>query len=636
MNEPRGEQLGRYQLIKRLAGGGMAEVYLARFAGAAGFERDVVLKRIRPDLATSAEFVRMLLDEARIAATLHHPNLVQAFDVEEVEGEYFIAMEYLDGIDLRNVQAILEQRDEMMPLENALHIGAGLAAGLEHAHQKTDAQGRPLRIVHRDVSPHNVLLTREGVVKLVDFGIAKSANRQTETSHGGLKGKLGYMSPEQVRGEALDSRSDLFSLGIILYELTTGSYLYAGRSEYQILYEIAEGQVEPPSNIDPEYPPELERILLKVLTKDPENRYASAGELQADLEEFAAKRALSLSSRSLARLVVEFADEHAAAGRDEKTFTPWVANLALKAGAAELSLEEALSSLDEGSLPSISDEEPTRVDTPRPAEPSGKGRPPWNDEIGLADTQKAPSLEEALDALGAIPGADVQADIDATAELRSGRRGLWIATLVLALAVVALGYWVATIEPEPEPEPPPPPEEPPAGTVDIAGSPEGAGVWLHLGETPAQSVPLSTRAPHQLRVELAGHAPRDLTVLPSRWAERRGEIGVWVNAELEPSPDGPGPAANRVPGPPEDDGFAATVSGEGTIHVASEPEGADVWLLVGLLPDVSLGNVRADQGYRVRVAKPGFEPRSLDVQPEAFEPSDEGARASFEVELERR
>jgi tRNA A-37 threonylcarbamoyl transferase component Bud32 len=616
--------LGRYRLIRRLAGGGMAEVYLARFTGAAGFERDVVLKRIRPELAQSDDFVRMLLDEARIAATLHHPNIVQAFDVEEAGGEYFIAMEYLDGIDLRHVQLILEERDELIPLDIALHICAGLAAGLEHAHAKTDVEGRPLRIVHRDVSPHNVLLTRDGGVKLVDFGIAKAENRQTETLHGGLKGKLGYMSPEQVRNEELDHRSDLFSLGIILYELTTGTYLYAGKSEYELLNEIAEGAITPPSQIDPEYPPELERVLMKALAKDREDRYGSAGELHADLEAFAQGHGLSLSVRSLAKLVVELAAVHARARRESSTFTPWVANLAMKAGAEELSLDEVLGSLEGGAPP--------------PGLAPGAG----GSELALADTQRSTSLGEALDSLAADsvgsaqPAIATAGEVDVGAELRSGRRGLWLLTLLFAVAAAALGYRLLSHEPAPAPEPPPPPEAPPAGVLEISGAPEGAGVWLYLGETPTQSLPLSTRVPHQLRIELEEHAPRDVSVLPSRWAERRGEIGVWVTTELEPRRGGPGAAAHRVPGAPEDDGFEPSVSGEGSIHVVSSPEGADVWLLVGLLPEVSLANVRADHDFRVRVARPGFKPRVLDVSPDDFEEDDdEGLRARFEITLER-
>jgi serine/threonine protein kinase len=636
MKEPRGAQLGRYRLIRRLAGGGMAEVYLARFAGAAGFERDMVLKRIRPELAQSPDFVRMLLDEARIAATLHHPNIVQAFDVEEVGGEYFIAMEYLDGIDLRNVQLILEERGELLPLENALHICAGLAAGLEHAHTMRDDEGRPLRIVHRDVSPHNVLLTRGGGVKLVDFGIAKSENRQTQTLHGGLKGKLGYMSPEQVRGEDIDHRSDLFSLGIILFELTTGTYLYSGRSEYDLLHQIAEGDIQPPSRVDPAYPPALEELVMKALAKDRDERYGSAGEIHADLEAFARDRGLSLSVRSLAGLVGELAEVHARTRRESGTFTPWVANLAMKAGAEELSLDEALDSLE--------DADPGRAPTP----PTG---------LGLADTQRAPSLGEALESLAAESGGvpepavapegeiegeiegegegEGEVEIDVGAELRSGRRGLWLFTLLFAVAAAALAYRLLQHEPEPAPEPPPPPEAPPAGSLELAGSPAGAGVWLHLGEKPTQSLPLPSRLPHQLRLELPDHAPRDLTVLPSRWVERRGEIGVWVTAELEPRRGGPGPASRQVPGPPDHDGFEHTVTGEGSIHLTTTPAGADAWLLVGVLPEVRLANVRADRAYRLRVAGPRFEPRILEVVPEDFEETDEGLRARLEVTLER-
>ncbi len=278
--------LGRYELQKKIAVGGMAELYLAQVSGVGGFQKQVVVKRILPQLAESEELFRMFLDEARIAATLQHPNVVQVYDSCQEDGEYFMAMEYLDGTDLRTLRKVLADKALPLPWEHALHIVTSIAAGLHYAHDKRGLDNQPLGIVHRDVTPHNIFLTREGGVKLVDFGIAKAQGRMAqETALGTLKGKLAYMSPEQCQGEDIDRRSDIYSLGVILFELTTGRRLYAGTTEYQLIKEIVEKDIKPPSSFM-EYPEELESIVLKCLQKNPDDRYSSAREIQADLEAF--------------------------------------------------------------------------------------------------------------------------------------------------------------------------------------------------------------------------------------------------------------------------------------------------------------------------------------------------------------
>ena len=290
-------RLGRYQLLKKIAVGGMAEIYLARQKGVGGFEKNVVLKRILPQLAETEEFFRMFLDEARIAATLQHPNIVQIYDAGEQDGEHYIAMEYLDGADLLTVWNVLTARETGFPLELALHVVISVAAALHYAHEKENFDGEPLEIVHRDVTPHNVFLTRDGTVKLVDFGIAKASNRTTHTSYGTLKGKLAYMSPEQCKGEPVDRRSDIYSLGIILYELSTNTRLYTGKSEYTVLKDIVEEDVPLPSSIREDYPTDLEPIVMRALEKAEDDRYQTARELQVDLLDLA--RSLDLDVTAL-------------------------------------------------------------------------------------------------------------------------------------------------------------------------------------------------------------------------------------------------------------------------------------------------------------------------------------------------
>jgi hypothetical protein len=258
-----------------------------------------------------------------VAATLHHPNIVQMYDVGEVDGSYFISMEYLHGVDVRTLIRGMRERQEWIPLEHALNVVIGMSAGLHYAHEKLGFDGRPLGIVHRDINPHNVFITYDGAVKIVDFGIAKASNRFNETRAGTLKGKIPYMSPEQCRGESLDRRSDVFAIGIMLYELTTAYRLYKGKSEFEVLKKIVEGTITPPSQLRTDYPPSLEAIVLKALAKKRDERYQTACELQADLEAFARDHRAVISSIALSSYVqslwpakVEAWQEAQASGKD--------------------------------------------------------------------------------------------------------------------------------------------------------------------------------------------------------------------------------------------------------------------------------------------------------------------------------
>ncbi len=294
-----GYRLGKYEIIKRLAIGGMAEIFLARVEALPGFQKMVVIKRILPQHATKREFIEMFLDEARIAATLQHPNLVQVYDVGLVDGNYFISMEYLHGEDVRAMMKTLVQAGRGLPLEHALNICIGVAAGLHYAHDKIGFDGQPLNIVHRDVTPQNIIVTFEGGVKLLDFGIAKASNRSGETRFGTLKGKVPYMSPEQCRSENLDRRTDVFSLGIMLYELTLGRRLFRAKSEFDVMKKIVDGKITPPSKIDPAYDEGLEAIVMKALAKDREERYQTAAELQHDLEGYIRDKRMYVSATAL-------------------------------------------------------------------------------------------------------------------------------------------------------------------------------------------------------------------------------------------------------------------------------------------------------------------------------------------------
>src|SRR3954447_17549188 len=252
-------RLGRYRLVRRLAVGGMAEVYLAVAEGLSGFEKRVVIKRLLPQHAKEGELLAMFLDEARLVATLRHPNIGEVYDVGAEGSDYFFAMEHIAGRDVRDL--LSARYAEPLPLAEALAVVTGVAEGLHHAHEQRDEEGRLLDIVHRDVSPSNVLVSISGQVKLIDFGVAKWGAQRTETRHGVLKGKCAYMSPEQCRPEPLDRRSDVFSLGVLLYEITTGARPLGGENGFETMTAIVNGAVEAPSARWAGYPLGLEPIV---------------------------------------------------------------------------------------------------------------------------------------------------------------------------------------------------------------------------------------------------------------------------------------------------------------------------------------------------------------------------------------
>ena len=277
---------GKYYLLERINVGGMAEVFKAKTFGVEGFERLLAVKRILPNIAEDEEFITMFIDEAKIAVQLQHANIAQIFDLGKVDESFFIALEYVHGRDLRSIFDRMRNKAEALPIAMACYVTMQVCEGLDYAHNKRDAQGRELNLVHRDISPQNVLIGYEGEVKLIDFGIAKAAGKASKTQAGILKGKFGYMSPEQVRGLPIDKRSDIFAVGIVLYELLTGERLFIGESDFSTLEKVRNVEIQPPSSYNKKIPQELERVVLKALARDPEDRYANAIDLHDDLQSF--------------------------------------------------------------------------------------------------------------------------------------------------------------------------------------------------------------------------------------------------------------------------------------------------------------------------------------------------------------
>jgi serine/threonine protein kinase len=368
-------RLGKYELLLPLAAGGMARIYIGRSTGIGSFERHVVLKMITPERANDLTAVNMFLDEARLAASLNHQNVAQVFEVGEDLGIHYLAMEYVHGQDLRAVLAKAGSQGTRIPLELALTVVAGAAAGLNHAHERRGPDGTPLGIVHRDVSPSNIMIGYDGAVKLLDFGIAKATARSVETQSGIIKGKFAYMAPEQCRGRDVDRRSDVFSLGIILYEISTQHRCFRADSDFDTMHRIVTGDVVRPTRLVQGYPQALEAIVMKALAVDASQRYQSAGLLLEALESFAVSSRMSLSTMGLGRFMRDMFGE---------VQEPWLNTAATKVLQPIVQKESTISQTNgQGSQPRA----PSHLDS--------SGIP--DEEAAFPDSAKAEAAKTILD-----------------------------------------------------------------------------------------------------------------------------------------------------------------------------------------------------------------------------------------------
>ena len=395
----RGEALGRYEIIERIAVGGMAEIYLGRVRGTAGFDKLVAIKRILPQVAADHGFVEMFLAEARLAATLRHPNIADVFDVGTVKGSYFFAMEFIHGQDLRGIRKAAVRRHGKLPLEITLAIVSNIASALSYAHTRLGPTG-PLNLVHRDVTPSNILVSYDGAVKLVDFGIARAETNKNSsvTRTGQLKGKIPYMSPEQCRAKPMDARTDLFSLGIVLYELTTNERPFDGKGDFDTLERIVHGILLPPSEIVDGYPKSLEAIVMRLLANKPSARYQSADALVADLEQLTTEHGLFVSAFMVGKYMRELFPEeanklpHVDSHRDEIEESPTLATSHLVDTAVT---EPPISELK------ISFRTPTRASAEFSVETSPFER-----------AQSSPFMDEGSTMRGDVTAADVVSPFD--------------------------------------------------------------------------------------------------------------------------------------------------------------------------------------------------------------------------------
>jgi serine/threonine-protein kinase len=293
----------RYRVLERLASGGMAEVFIAESAGIEGFKKRVAIKRVLPHLSEKKRFISMFLDEARLSAQLSHSNCVQVFDIGVGDNAYFIVMEFVDGADLKAVIDYLKSVGRTFPVEIATLIAIRICEGLTYAHELQGPEGKDLHIVHRDMSPPNVLITKFGEVKIVDFGLAKATSQLEKSEPGIIKGKFSYLAPEAALGGDVDLRADIFAVGIILWELLSGRRLFLGETDFATVKMVQQAQIPPLRQMRPDVSDELDRILARALAKDPETRYASARDLGRDLTAYLYRQGRPVSSFDIAELV---------------------------------------------------------------------------------------------------------------------------------------------------------------------------------------------------------------------------------------------------------------------------------------------------------------------------------------------
>lgn len=549
------ESFGRYQLLSKLATGGMAQVFLARQTGPDG-ERLVVLKRILPHLAENEEFVRMFLQEARVAARLHHPGIAQVFDLGKVSDSFFLAMEYVHGEDFRRIVRQASADGRPLPVPLACRMVAGAAAGLHAAHEALDEKGQPLNVVHRDVSPQNLLVTFEGQVKVIDFGIAKAADSANTTRTGVLKGKYSYMSPEQADGRRVDRRSDVFALGIVLYELVTQQRLFRRATDLATIQAVLACKVQPPSNINPAIDPDLDALLLRVLTKDRDKRTPTAGALADELETYLEKHQLPGTTKHLRQYMRELYTDRlsreAELGHpeypDELAPTPTNGRLGPSGSSFEFGRPPPKAA------PPIVDVAPEDVNL----EPSNVRPPPpviapkvptsteterlsnANEVVARAtDGVKLAPMPRRSPALAGPPPLSPAIERGEVSEFsrvaRTGIRTRFL-RLVAGAAVVALataGAWFVSQGG---------PRGTSASTLRIKSDPPGAAVFLDddaTGQQTPATLAVDAARPHLVRLELDGYAPVEEAVEPFEGTAvrdlrlRRRDVGA-LKIETDP------------------------------------------------------------------------------------------------------
>jgi TonB family protein len=492
-----GEPFGQYTLLEKIAVGGMAEVWKARMRGVEGFQKMVAIKKILPHMSDNSEFIGMFIDEAKLAAQLSHPNIVHIYDLGKIGRSYYIAMEYVEGKDLRSILNAGRRRGMPLPIGLSLLIAARVANALDYAHRKRDFEGRELSLVHRDVSPQNVLISNEGDVKLCDFGIAKAVSKAGQTQMGALKGKLQYMSPEQAWGKAVDARSDIFSLGAVLFEMLTGERLFSGESEMSVLESVRQGHTRSPREVDPSLPAEVDEIVTRALAHEVPNRFQSAAEMSQRLEALLHGLRPTPGPADLAAYLQRIAEPE----------------VEVEADSAHFLLEP----------------------------PGGPAFP----TVAPAAAPAAPSIETGEEPVAAVaPVGEVR--VEETG--KKGRGLLYAAIVVLLLAILLTLFFLNRRSSAP------PPAEPPPASPSAAPSP-GAGAAAPT-PTPAQAVDVNgligqeiSKKEEELRRKYEAQQKELEKQIAA--AEKSGKpVPGQPTPAVSPSTPSPAPAVSPEPSPP--------------------------------------------------------------------------------------
>lgn len=618
---------GKYFLIDKLAIGGMAEIYKAKTFGVDGFEKLLAIKKILPHCSADKEFISMLTDEAKLVVRLSHTNIVQIYDLGKVGDDYYISMEFIDGINLRELINRGKDLDEKVPVPTCLYIISEVCKGLDYAHSKRDENNQPLNIVHRDVSPQNILISYEGEPKIVDFGIAKAAMNISQTTAGILKGKITYMSPEQALGKPIDHRTDVFSVGIILYELLTGDRLFKGETQFEVLRKIRNTQITA-ETLSKKIPNELRLILSGALAYNPKNRYETAGDLQIELTKMLYSQYVDFSPKQLANLIRKwFAPELKI--KRKKTQEQTIIDSKTRSILLDMKEQESIVHRDE------------KLEKPIPPELQDTTKP--EDIIRpshLEHPAEKPSKAASAPAVRGIP---------------SQKKKVFPAPLLFVLlAAIAVGiYFFFFLKPTPTPT---------MGEIDISSEPPGAKILVNGKDsgktTPALIDNLSLSSSHAIKLNKEGFKP---------WKEQvvfENANAVSLEATLEPLPLGslelksqPDEAHIFIDG--KDSGQTTptklteleigksyqirlakegylpfeeevTISGEelvtlnwtlekivwGTVHVSSNPPGAQIFLNkkdTGLLTPASLKELEIPKNYTIGLTKKGYKEASRGV-----------------------
>ncbi len=495
-----GVEFGQYRLLERIGVGGMAEVWKARMTGVEGFQKTVAIKKILPHLTDSPAFVDMFIDEAKLAAQLSHANIIHIYDLGKIDHDYYIAMEYVEGANLRNLLNVARERGKPVPIGLALFVAARLASALDHAHHKRDFEDRDLGLVHRDVSPQNVLIGYEGTIKLCDFGIVKAVSKSSHTQMGALKGKLQYMSPEQAWGKMVDGRSDIFAVGGLLFEMLTGRRLFAGDSEMEVLEAVRECRIQKPSELRPEVSDEVDALVLKALEAEPGDRFQSAGELSRRLEELLTSFRPAPGQAELAAYVAELFDRGPATafGREPS---------------AELPPREA-------------------TGTAAPAGPAAAAATAAGAEAGTGAGSPAAAAGGVVPVQAVEPVSEVEPE-------EGGRRGkgFLVAAILVALLAGALLVWYV-LRPKSDAGAAPGPEVP--AQTEGPAAPEGAQTPGSTPEAAQGAAQGAAQVPNQGAVQPPAPASTPGSEAPARAPTRAKAQGA-TTAGAEGAQQGPTP-----------------------------------------------------------------------------------------------